>query len=278
MRPGVDALVLLGVVAGHDVVPEADVAGVGRPLAGEHPEEARLAGAVEAHDEQPLAALDGEVDVAEHLVVAVAHGQALALEHDAAGRRRRREPHVHRPAARGASTLLSSRRTMRFSMLWAIDALVALAPKRSTRVWSRSISLAWRWAALARRTSSLARCAEVLGVGALVLLDRAELVVVVAVEVQHAGDGLVEQVEVVADHEQGAAVGPHEAEQPLLGVAVEVVGGLVEEQHVAAGEEDAGDLDPAPLAAGQRRRSGRSSRSASRPRPAAMRRTSLSAA
>ena len=71
------------------------------------------------------------------------------------------------------------------------------------------------------------------------------------VEVQDPGDGLVEQVEVVADDEQGAPVGPQEAHQPVLGVAVEVVGRLVEEQHVAAGEQDAGQLDPAALAAGQ---------------------------
>ena len=73
----------------------------------------------------------------------------------------------------------------------------------------------------------------------------------VAVEVQHAGDRLVEQVEVVADHEQRAAVGAQEAEQPVLGVGVEVVGGLVEQQHVAAGEQDAGQLDPAALATGE---------------------------
>ena len=46
---------------------------------------------------------------------------------------------------------------MRFSMLWAIVALVALAPKRSTIVCRRSISLAWRCAILASRTSSFSR-------------------------------------------------------------------------------------------------------------------------
>ena len=76
-----------------------------------------------------------------------------------------------------------------------------------------------------------------------------DLLVAASVEVEHAGDGLVEQVEVVADHEQGAAVVPQEAEQPLLGVGVEVVGGLVEQEQVGAGEEDADQLDPAPLAA-----------------------------
>ena len=72
-----------------------------------------------------------------------------------------------------------------------------------------------------------------------------------AVEVQDAGDRLVEQVEVVADHEERAAVAAEEPQQPRLGVGVEVVGGLVEQEHVAAGEQDAGQLDPAPLAAGQ---------------------------
>jgi hypothetical protein len=56
-----------------------------------------------------------------------------------------------------ASTPPASMRTMRFSMLWAIAALLALAPKRSTRVCNRSISLAWRCAALARRISSRSR-------------------------------------------------------------------------------------------------------------------------
>ena len=69
-----------------------------------------------------------------------------------------------------------------------------------------------------------------------------------SIEVQHAGDRLVEQVEVVADHQQRTAVGAQELQQPHLGVDVEVVGGLVEQQHVGAGEQDAGQLDPAPFA------------------------------
>ena len=42
-----------------------------------------------------------------------------------------------------------------------------------------------------------------------------------------------------------------EAHQPLLGVDVEVVRRLVEAQHVAAGEQDAGQLDAPALATGQ---------------------------
>ena len=91
---------------------------------------------------------------------------------------------------------------------------------------------------------------EVLRVGALVLAQ------VAFVEVQHLGDRLVEQLEVVAHDEQRAAVRAEEAHQPLLGVDVEVVGGLVEHQVVGAAEQDARQLDPPTLATGQRGQAG----------------------
>ena len=56
----------------------------------------------------------------------------------------------------------------------------------------------------------------------------------------------------MAHHEQRAAVLLQEPDEPLLGVVVEVVGRLVEEQELAAREQDAGELDPAPLTTGQR--------------------------
>ena len=48
-----------------------------------------------------------------------------------------------------------------------------------------------------------------------------------------------------------AAVGAQEVEQPVAGVVVEVVGGLVEHEQLAAREQDAGQLDPPALAARQ---------------------------
>ena len=85
----------------------------------------------------------------------------------------------------------------------------------------------------------------ILGIAALVLDDPG------LVEVQDSGDGLVQEVQVVADDQQGAAVGPQETHEPVLGVAVEVVGRLVKEEHVAPGKQDAGQLDPAPFAPGK---------------------------
>ena len=72
------------------------------------------------------------------------------------------------------------------------------------------------------------------------------------VEVQDTGDRLVEQFEVVADHQQRTLVLTQESEQPRLCVDVEVVGRLVEAQHVGAGEQDPRQLDASPLATRQR--------------------------
>ena len=72
------------------------------------------------------------------------------------------------------------------------------------------------------------------------------------VEVEHARDGLVEELDVVADDEERAAVVAQEPHEPLLGVDVEVVGRLVEHQEVAAREEDARQLHPAALATRER--------------------------
>ena len=96
-----------------------------------------------------------------------------------------------------------------------------------------------------------------------------------AVDVDDTRDRLVEQVEVVAHDEQRAAVRAQELEQPGAGVGVEVVGRLVEQQQVAAAEEDAHELDAPPLTAGERaegerrggRRAGRRRRRACAPPP-----------
>ena len=52
----------------------------------------------------------------------------------------------------------------------------------------------------------------------------------------------------MAHHQQRAAVAAEEAHQPLLRILVQMVGGLVEEQHRRIGEEGAAQLDPPPLA------------------------------
>ncbi len=55
----------------------------------------------------------------------------------------------------------------------------------------------------------------------------------------------------MADHDQPALVGLEELTQPDDGVRVEVVGGLVEQERLGTREQDASELDPSALAAGE---------------------------
>ncbi len=74
----------------------------------------------------------------------------------------------------------------------------------------------------------------------------------VGVEVEHLVDHGLEQLDVVADDHQATGVLLQVAPQPGDRVGVEVVGRLVEQQRRRVGEQDAGQLDPAALAAGER--------------------------
>ena len=87
---------------------------------------------------------------------------------------------------------------------------------------------------------------DVVGVAALVLVDRA------ALHVPHAGADLVEEPAVVGDADERGAARPQVLGQPGDALDVEVVGGLVEDDQVLLGDEQLGERDPAPLAAGER--------------------------
>src|SRR5690606_15188261 len=67
----------------------------------------------------------------------------------------------------------------------------------------------------------------------------------------HAGDRVVEEVEVVTDDEERAAVGPQESEHPGARLGVEVVRRLVEEQQFAPTEEDPDEFEASTLTAGE---------------------------
>ena len=80
-----------------------------------------------------------------------------------------------------------------------------------------------------------------------------------AVDVEPAGleredavDGIVEQPDVVRHDEHRATGAAQELHDPRLGVDVEVVGRLVEDEELAPRIEETRQLEPAPLTAGQR--------------------------
>ena len=270
-RSVAQVVVLLRVVADGDVVAEVERAEVGLGLAGEDAQQARLAGAVEPEHEQPLAAAEVE----------------RRRPRTRAGRR---TPWRDRAAV---STVTpgdggSGKRTC------SCVSRGPTSPARPRAGRSASPCCApsppwWPWRRSGRRCPAGGRspwpAASPCGRGAP-RRPRGRSRTACrcpctrrggrrrprrAVEVEHPGDRLVEQLEVVADHEQRAAVGAHEVEQPRLGVDVEVVRRLVE---AAARRCPAKRM----RASSTRRRSpptstpiGSSMRSARRPRPAAMR-------
>ena len=73
----------------------------------------------------------------------------------------------------------------------------------------------------------------------------------VGIEVEDLVDHHLEQRGVVADHHQAAAERLQVVAQPGHRVGVQVVGGLVQQQGLRVGEQDPGQLHPAPLPAGQ---------------------------
>ncbi len=86
---------------------------------------------------------------------------------------------------------------------------------------------------------------EVLGVVALVEVDLA------VVDLGHAVDHGVHEGAVVADHDDGALVAAQEALEPLDRLQIEVVGGLVEQQHLGVADEQLRERDAHLPAAGE---------------------------
>ncbi len=249
---GVEGLVLLGVVAQPQPVAGVDRAGVRGLRAGEYPQQCGLAGAVEAEDDDARAAVDGEVDPGEDLQRPVGLRQSGGGQRRAPARRRVGEAQLGDPVG---------------------DAHLGQAGGQPL---GPAVHLVGR-AGLGRLGPHLVRLGLegvdlLLGVGplaaaaALVELPLGQVRLPVdVVDVQGGAGGVevedlvhaaVEQVDVVADHDQPAVVGAQELAQPDDRVGVEVVGGLVEQQGrlvvAGPGEQDAGQLHPAALAAGER--------------------------
>ena len=85
---------------------------------------------------------------------------------------------------------------------------------------------------------------QVVGVVASVGLQLAVL------QGENGGDRLIEQGEIMGDHQHAAPICGEPLDQPGLGVEVEMVGRLVEEQDIGLGKEDPGQLHPSPLSTG----------------------------
>src|SRR5207247_5815835 len=112
--------------------------------------------------------------------------------------------------------------------------------------------------ALAAGQGLVAETVRLLGSGTQSLLAVSFVVLVVALEPfrvavplerQHVGGNPVEEPAIVADDDGATREGEEGVLEGTEGVHVEVVGGLVQEEQVAAGLEQLGHVQPIPLAA-----------------------------
>ncbi len=213
-------------------------------LAREDAQQARLAGAVQAHDQHPLAATDVEGDVGEDRWTAVALRQAVDHQHLSAAVRRRREPETHGPLPRRASHLA------RLELLHAGVQRLGL-PRPLRRLPAHRVGERLQPADLLFLPSGEGGEPLLVGGpgGAVLRVGPAVLHDAVAVQVQDARDRGVQQRDVVAHDQERTAVRRQEPHQPVLRVGVQVVRGLVQQQEVGAAEEDARELQPPSLPA-----------------------------
>jgi hypothetical protein len=83
------------------------------------------------------------------------------------------------------------------------------------------------------------------GVGPLVLLQLS------IDEVEHLGDGAIEETDVVAHQEQRTPIAGEVLHQPALGGHVQVIGRLVKDHHVGFLVQDSDEVQSSPLATGE---------------------------
>lgn len=213
----------------------------------EQPEQRRLARAVEAEDDDAGALVDGEVHIGEDLERAVGLGEPLGRQGRLAAGRRVREAELgdlvggtHRLQT-GEQPLGALGHVLRGDRLGGLGAhLVGLRVERG---------------GLLLGVLALALAALLVGLALLLVELPAHVVDVdrgaVGVQVEDLVHHGLDEVDVVGDHDEAAAVGLQVVAQPDDGVGVEVVRRLVEEERVGVREEDAGQLDPAALTAGE---------------------------
>ena len=231
-----DIFLILGVVADLDVVPKAGFAADRVQLTVDHAHQRGLALAVAADQRHLLAALDLDVGMAEDDLLRVADGQVRGLVDDVAGARRGRE--FDRQAGVVGLVDLDA-----VEFLQRLDAgldLVGLRGFVAEGVDEFFRLLDHPLLVLVGRDlllDALRAKFKVLGIRDFVVVDMAEH------HLDGAGRDRVEEAAVVADEQQGAAAGLEVVFQPLDGLDVEVVGGLVEQQHVRLAEQDLGQLD-----------------------------------
>jgi hypothetical protein len=239
--------VLLGVVADLQPVPRLDRPGVRGVQAGKDPQQGRLAGAVEPEHHDLAAPVDGQVHVGEDLERAIAAGQPTRPQRGLPARRRVREAQlghlVMRPLA-----LDAGEEPFR-------PAGHVLGGGRLRGLGPHLVGLRHQRRGLLLGIGALPLAALLVGLTLLQVGLPADVVLVqlraVRIQVVDLVDHLIEERHVVADDEEPALVDLQMVPEPRDRVGVQVVRGLVEQQGRRPRKQDPGQLDAAPLPAGE---------------------------
>ena len=210
-------------------------------LPGDHPEQRGLAGAVGADDADDAAAREVEVEVLDEDLVAVGLAQVLGLDHHVAQARPGRDGDLDRVLA----------------LLLLLGQQLVVGRQTRLRLGLPGARRGAHPLELARQRPLPRRFRLLLGLEPLALLLEPRRVVPLpgdagaAVELEDPAGDVVEEVAIVRDgHDR-----PRELVQVVLepgdALGVEMVGRLVEQQHVRALEQHAAERHAAPLAAGE---------------------------
>jgi hypothetical protein len=222
---------------------EPDQARVRLKLAREQAQQRGLAGAVRPQHADPVAAQDAGGEGLQDCPAAEALGDPLGLDHEPAAEGRRADGQLDR-AGRGDQLPPLLPQLLQVAQ----PAHVALAPRGDTPVQPMGLGLE----ALVEALDVGLLCGQHLpapflkaGIAAVAGAQRA------AIEPPGAGRKAGEEAAVVADDDERAGNGREPLLQPFDGRQVEMVGGLVEQQHLGLGHQRLGQGDAADLAAGK---------------------------
>ena len=233
---------LLGEVAERDVHADLDGACRGLLDSGQAAQQARLAGAVLADHSDAVATARLDPHRAKHLLRAVGDRDRVDVERDVArssrGRQLQGDLLVAPVHSRAIVLHPADTPVERLSGLGALLGLASHRVGELAQALDLSFLLGVRLLGLGGVELELGR------EGAVVALVLAEATIG---EVQHLGNGLVEQVEVVAHHEDGALERVELVDEPALGGKVEVVRGLIQDHDLGLLEEEPHDVHPTAL-------------------------------
>ncbi len=240
----VELLALLIVVSDLDVRAAPDLAPVGRQLAQQQPQQGRLAAAVRPDQANPIAAHDARGKVRNHRLRSVRLRDRVGFEDELTGRSGRLDLQTDR---RG---LLASRRPFLTHRHQRANPPFVARPPRLDALTQPRFLLRQALVELFLRDRLVGQ--------PLVLLSKERRVVAgprgepSAIDLDDARRDPLEERAVVGDEHERARILGEKRLEPEDGVEIEVIGRLVEQQHVGLGHQRSCEQHAAPPSARER--------------------------